>query len=868
MKTLAQFSIGRTTPRHDRASFSVLVSLVCGLWAGGVNAQSSLPFHEPFPDSYPDGTQLGAGVTATIWNVGQGAGSGSATVSSAAALSYSGLATGGGRGLLQPQGGTARNRGAAFTPQSLGAGNATVYASFLLQPKTTPSSTRLIAYLRSDTSSGTPSAGVFINTSRQLQVSRNSTSSLSAATPALDLDTTYFVVLRYKWNSGSGDDEVALWLNPTPGGSEPAPTISTTSGGSDVSTIASFFIAVPSSSTASTNWVDEIRVGLTWADVTPPAGCTSASITTGPTNQTAYVGQTATFHVVATGTTLTNQWEISTDGGTSWSAIPGATAPSYTTPSLTLSDNGNQYRVIVGAACDGITVTSSPPAVLTVIDASIYSFRSVASGNWNDPATWEQSPDGIAWSPASAGPFHGNSNITIRAGHSVSVTASTSADDLLIEAGAQLDVAAAFTLNNGDAAVDCDVLGTLTVQTGGSLINSNGATLQFGNGGRFVWNSTATVAIPIATWADGSLCEVQNGSTGVPSGLGQSFYDFYWNKPGSGAVNLGGGLTTVRNQLRMKGSSDAASSVRFLAATGTNDLQVDGDFILESGYITISGGSQPNTVWNLYLRGDFVIQSGAVFDSRTSGAGSSANVYFVNTNAAQVLNLGGAIGHSGSGGGCPINWIVSAGANVVLTSGNLTLSTANNATRDSVTVEGTLNVGANLISGPGVLALGSGAVLVGSGTNQIAAGLHTIQYGGTLQLAGLPVLNAGESFQLFDATNTYAGSFAAIVPATPGPGLVWDTSGLTVNGVLGVGAPVVTRPRFTSISVAGGNVNLVGVDGPANGTFYLLRSANVTAPRSTWTVVATNNFDGSGHFSLSVAVAPGDAAQFYAIQVP
>ncbi len=492
----------------------------------------------------------------------------------------------------------------------------------------------------------------------------------------------------------------------------------------------------------------------------------------------------------------------------------------------------------------------------------------MASGDWSDPAIWEQSADGNTWSPATAGPFHGNSNITIRSGHIVSVNAPTSADDLLIEAGARLDIAAAFTLNNGDAALDCEVLGTLQVQTGGSISNPGGATLTFGNGGRFVWNSTTTVAIPTATWADGSTCEVQNGSTTSPTGLGQSFYNFYWNKPGTGAVNLGGQLTTVRNELRMRGSSDPASSVRFLAASGENNLLVGGDFVLESGYITISGGSAPNTVWNLYLSGNFVIQSGATFDSRTSGSGSSANVYFVNTNAAQTLSLAGAIGHSGTGGGCPINWVIPSGAQVVLTNGSLTLGTANNNTRDSVAVTGTLSPGTNQITGPGALVLNPGAVLIGNGTNQITLGLHTIQYAGTLQLPGLPTLNAGMSFKLFEATNTYTGGFVAIVPATPGSGLLWDTTGLTLDGVLAVTGAITTQPRITSISVSSGNVNLAGTLGPANGLFHLLSSSTLGSPLSSWTIVSTNNFDGSGNFSISVPVPTNAVAQFYAIRLP
>jgi hypothetical protein len=243
-------------------------------------------------------------------------------------------------------------------------------------------------------------------------------------------------------------------------------------------------------------------------------------------------------------------------------------------------------------------------------------------------------------------------------------------------------------------------------------------------------------------------------------------------------------------------------------------------------------------------------------------------VYFVNTNATRLLSLAGAIGHSGTGGGCPINWVVSSGAQVVLTNGSWTLGTANNGTRDSLTVAGTLGLGTNQITGPGALLLNPGAVLIGNGTNQIALGLHTIQYGGTLQLPGLPVLNAGTSFKLFDATNTYTGGFAAILPAVPGPGLVWDTSGLTVDGVLAVAAAVTGQPYITSISVSGGNVNLAGTNGPPNGLFYLLSSPTVGSPLSAWSIVATNNFDGSGNFALSVPVPTNAPVRFYAIQVP
>jgi len=71
------------------------------------------------------------------------------------------------------------------------------------------------------------------------------------------------------------------------------------------------------------------------------------TVTLQPTNATASEGNTATFTSAASGTpTPTVQWQLSTDGGSSWADIGGATSGSYTTPTLLLSDDQNQYRAV------------------------------------------------------------------------------------------------------------------------------------------------------------------------------------------------------------------------------------------------------------------------------------------------------------------------------------------------------------------------------------------------------------------------------------------------------------------------------------------------------------------------------------------
>ena len=96
------------------------------------------------------------------------------------------------------------------------------------------------------------------------------------------------------------------------------------------------------------------------------ANCVEPSITTQPASTTCTQGQSASFTVVAGGSTpLTYQWQRADAGSpTSFSNIAGATNPTF---SLTcqLSDNGDRFRVMVDNSCPGPAVTSNV-ATLTV----------------------------------------------------------------------------------------------------------------------------------------------------------------------------------------------------------------------------------------------------------------------------------------------------------------------------------------------------------------------------------------------------------------------------------------------------------------------------------------------------------------------
>ncbi|NOT50037.1 MAG: hypothetical protein HOP10_02025 [Chitinophagaceae bacterium] len=100
-------------------------------------------------------------------------------------------------------------------------------------------------------------------------------------------------------------------------------------------------------------------------------GCVPVSFTTHPSSQTVVAPAQAQFTVAVSGTSPTYQWEISTNGGASWSNVPvGAPYSGITTNQLTINPtsnplSNNRYRCRVTNSCTPSPVTSNT-AVLTI----------------------------------------------------------------------------------------------------------------------------------------------------------------------------------------------------------------------------------------------------------------------------------------------------------------------------------------------------------------------------------------------------------------------------------------------------------------------------------------------------------------------
>jgi hypothetical protein len=98
--------------------------------------------------------------------------------------------------------------------------------------------------------------------------------------------------------------------------------------------------------------------------VAPPA------VTQQPASQTVEEGRTASFTATASGApTPTVQWEFSTNGGSTFTAVPGATSNTLSVVSTTLSESGFKYRAVfsnTNPVTKEVKTVTSNAATLTV----------------------------------------------------------------------------------------------------------------------------------------------------------------------------------------------------------------------------------------------------------------------------------------------------------------------------------------------------------------------------------------------------------------------------------------------------------------------------------------------------------------------
>jgi autotransporter-associated beta strand protein len=288
---------------------------------------------------------------------------------------------------------------------------------------------------------------------------------------------------------------------------------------------------------------------------------------------------------------------------------------------------------------------------------------------------------------------------------------------------------------------------------------------------------------------------------------------------------------------------------------GNGRSLVDGGISLQGGtnvFDVANAGTTPSLVLNgpldgaatLVKMGTGPLVIATTSDARTGPTFVNAGSLFVDgvVLTSPITVSGGTLGGAGT-----IQSPVLVSTNGRLVPGNVASATAALILENQVTLQGTTVMDVNKSAG----------VFTGDAIQ----GFGTLTYGGTLQINRTGDAFAdGDVITLFGFA-TASGSFAAIVPAIPGPGLAWDTSKLNVDGTLKVVTP--SSFEFGSVSVVPPNVIFNGGGGPASAEYRVLTSSDLNIPAINWQPVATNQFDANGNFNFTLPFNPSTPQQFY-----
>jgi immunoglobulin I-set domain protein len=382
-------------------------------------------------------------------------------------------------------------------------------------------------------------------------------------------------------------------------------------------------------------------------------------ITVNPTNQALNAGQTATFTAAATGTpTPTVQWQVSTDGGSTFNPVAGATTTtlSFTT---TAGQNGNKYRAVFtntsGSATTSaatLTVNFAPtittnPVNQSVTTGSTANFTAAANGNPAPTVQWQVSIDGGATFNNVAGAITTTLSFTTSAGQN----------------GNQYR--AVFTNSVGSATTTA---ATLTV-TGSPIVTLNPANQSVSAGATATFTAAATgTPTPTVQWQ----VSIDGGSTfGNVAGATTTTLSFIANGAMNGNLyravfsNTGGSATTTAALLTVGKLTPVITwsnpaDISFGGALGSAQLNasanVAGTFIYTppAGTVLPLGPSMLSVVFTPTDTADYTTASKTVTINvdPISGGGTPANlvVTYVLTRDPSTQNVVVAITVANSGG--------------------------------------------------------------------------------------------------------------------------------------------------------------------------------------------------------------------------
>jgi hypothetical protein len=408
-------------------------------------------------------------------------------------------------------------------------------------------------------------------------------------------------------------------------------------------------------------------------------------LSSGPSNRTIDAGEDATFTAAAIGEPAPGaQWQLSTDGGVTWTDISGASASTLTLDGVPAKDDGNEYRVVFSNSRGSITssvatltvqtapVVSPEPAGETIDAGGEAVFTAAAGGTPAPTVQWEVSTNhGGAWSnvPGASTPTLTLSGVPIGDDGNEYRAVFTNAADL---AGVD-STSATLTVQSGP--VVSEQPADDTVDAGGEAVFKAAATgkptptvqWQLSTDDGFTWSNVSGATSPTLTLAD------------VPAGDdGYEYRAVFTNAADLAGIDSTSATLTVLSapvvsEQPADDTVDAGGEATFKeAATGKPAPSVQWQLSTDGGvaWSNVPGASTPTLTLTSVPAGDDGYQYRAVFANAVSSVESAAAKLTVQTAPAvssqpssQTAPAGGAATFSAAASGKPtpsIQWQVSS----------------------------------------------------------------------------------------------------------------------------------------------------------------------------------------------------------------
>ncbi len=548
-------------------------------------------------------------------------------------------------------GGSSLGTGTSYTTPSLSV-TTTYYVDATYSSCTTPSRTSIVATVNSlPTLTVSSSPTICVGSAATLTVSGASTyiwspstglsTTTGTTTSASPTVTTTYTVTGTNSNGCVNTKTILVNVNPLP-------TLTVSS----APTICAGTATTLTVSGAST---------YTWSPSTGLSTTTGTTTSASPTVTTTYTvtgtnsnGCVNTKTIIVTVTPLPT---VTVNSDTIYGSLSGtltahgATTYSWT-PSTSLSATTGSVVVASPSVTTIYTVTGtasscSSSATAIVTNMNLY-FRSEATGNWNNIATWQSSVDNSTWTSATVPPDYRAHTITIQASHTVTVVASVTVDETVINGEMIYNNTSGSTISiNDGTGIDLTVYGTFS-DAGPNDINwLASSSWTIGSSGTLI-RSMATSSDKWKNYYDGGISTIPASSNWIVRKTGTA-------NPSISTNGMYYGNLNIENNTGTTWTTSTASSFTGTAGYPTiqGNMSIGGNGTGNVSFLDTNTNAQA-----MIVQGNFTVTTGSTFRNHGTGCQVQGNLVLngtVNYSSSSMFLLAGSNNQTISGTSITIN---------------------------------------------------------------------------------------------------------------------------------------------------------------------------------------------------------------------